>query len=414
MKIAFILTHFPALSETFILNQITGLIDRGHSVDIYADRPGSDSKMHPEVESYGLLPKTRYAPRMPGNTLVRFVKGAGIVARHLFSSPSVVGRALNVMRHGSEASSLKLLYRVVPFLPECPAYDVIHAHYGQEGLRALALRDLGVLHGPLLTTFHGSDMSAYLRKVGPNVYDKLFAKGDLFLPISERWRKALVEMGCPPARTVVHHMGIDCGRFGFRARQKKPGETPRLLSIARLVEKKGIEYAIRAAAKLRGVDFHYDILGDGPLRQGLEKLVRELGVSDRVTLQGWKHQAEVVELLDRAHLLVAPSVTGSDGDQEGIPVAMMEAMAMGLPVLSTRHSGIPELVDDGQSGYLVPERDVDALAGSLGRLLSAPEQWPAMGEAGRRRVEADFDINRLNDRLVGLFEQADKNGARLG
>src|SRR6185436_2457778 len=182
MKIAFVLTHFPALSETFVLNQITGMIDRGHSVDIYADRPGSDSKIHPEVESYGLLAKTRYAPRMPGNTLVRFVKGAGIAARHLVSSPSVVGRALNVMRYGSEASSLKLLYRVVPFLPERPSYDVIHAHFGQEGLRALALRDLGVLRGRLLTTFHGSDMSAYLRKAGPHVYDRLFATGDLFLP----------------------------------------------------------------------------------------------------------------------------------------------------------------------------------------------------------------------------------------
>ena len=144
MRIAFVLTHFPALSETFILNQITGMIDRGHAVDIYADRPGSDSKIHPEGESYGLLAKTRYAPRMPGNTLVRFLKGAGIAARHLVSSPSVVGRALNVMRHGSEASSLKLLYRVVPFLPGRPSYDVIHAHFGQEGLRALALRPGGV------------------------------------------------------------------------------------------------------------------------------------------------------------------------------------------------------------------------------------------------------------------------------
>src|SRR6185436_3798725 len=201
-----------------------------------------------------------------------------------------------------------------------------------------------------------------------------------------------------------HHMGIDCGRFRFRARQKEPGQAPRLLSIARLVEKKGVEYAIRAAARLRGVDFHYDIVGDGPLRPGLEQLVRELDVADRVNLLGWKQQTEVVQLLEQAHLLVAPSVTGRDGDQEGIPVAMMEAMAMGLPVLSTQHSGIPELVEDGRSGYLVPERDVDALAEGLKRLLTAPEQWAEMGEAGRRRVEADYDIHRLNDRLVGLFE----------
>jgi colanic acid/amylovoran biosynthesis glycosyltransferase len=404
MKIAFVVTHFPALSETFVLNQITGLMDRGHEVDIYADRPAEQSTVHPEVHSYGLLARTHYAPRLPGNALARLVKGVGLAARHAVEAPDVVARALNIFTFGSQAASLKLLYRAVPFLPGRPAYDVILAHFGQNGLRALALRDLGVLRGRLATVFHGSDMSTYLRKAGAHVYDDLLARGDLFLPISHRWRQALIQMGASPEKTLVHRMGIDCGKFPFRARELQPGQPARLLSLARLVEKKGLEYAVRAAARLRHLNFCYDIVGDGPMRGDLQKLIAELGLAERVRLLGWKQQTEVLALLNEAHILVAPSVTGADGDQEGIPVAMMEAMAMGLPVVSTLHSSIPELVADGDSGYLVPERDVEALADRIGNLLQSPERWPALGAAGRRRVEAEFNLNRLHDALVERFQ----------
>ncbi len=404
MKIAVVVTHFPALSETFVLNQITGLMDRGHTVHIHADRPGHDTKIHPDITRYNLLAQTSYAPRLPRSPLVRYPKGLLLAARHLLSAPGAVAGALNPFRHGRDAASLKLLYRAAPFLAERPAYDAIHAHFGQNGLRALALRELGVLRGPLLTTFHGTDMSAYLRKAGPRVYDRLLARGDFFLPISERWKSTLLGLGADARKIAVHRMGIDCARFQFRPRTLTPGQPARLLSIARLVEKKGIEYAIRAVAKVRG-DFNlsYDIIGDGPLRPALEKLAREAGVAGCVRFLGSMQQEEVVARLEEAHVLIAPSVTSAEGDQEGIPVAMMEAMAMGLPILSTQHSGIPELVEDGCSGFLVPERDADALAVRLAELLAAPAGWPALGATGRQHVEQSFDINRLNDALVKIF-----------
>jgi colanic acid/amylovoran biosynthesis glycosyltransferase len=147
----------------------------------------------------------------------------------------------------------------------------------------------------------------------------------------------------------------------------------------------------------------YDILGEGPLRPALEQLVRELGLGERVTLHGARDQDEVLEMLRRSHLALAPSVTSRDDDQEGIPVSLMEAMAIGLPVVSTFHSGIPELVHDGVSGRLVPERDVDALAGALEPLVDHPETWPAMGREGRRHVVENFNLRTLNDRLVEIF-----------
>jgi colanic acid/amylovoran biosynthesis glycosyltransferase len=126
-------------------------------------------------------------------------------------------------------------------------------------------------------------------------------------------------------------------------------------------------------------------------------------VGGQVKLLGWKNQTEVVQLLRDTHIFMAPSVTAEDGDQEGTPTVLMEALAQGLPVLSTRHSGIPEVVVEGESGYLVPERDVDALAERLENLLEHPEQWPAMGTAGRRHVEEHYDIDRLNDQLLSLY-----------
>jgi colanic acid/amylovoran biosynthesis glycosyltransferase len=183
-----------------------------------------------------------------------------------------------------------------------------------------------------------------------------------------------------------------------------------VLTAARLVEKKGIAYAIRAVAEAvrAGRRLNYSIAGDGRMRAELERLIHEFGMERHVRLLGWKSRAEVLSLMRDAHILLAPSVTATDGDEEGIPNVVKEAMAVGLPVISTFHAGIPELVDDGGSGLLVPERDVTGLAERLGYLCDHPERWPEMGRVGRRRIERDFDITRLNDRLERLYAGSDE------
>jgi colanic acid/amylovoran biosynthesis glycosyltransferase len=317
-------------------------------------------------------------------------------------------RTLDASRHGRTASSLQLLYWGSRLAPRA-AYDVVYCHYGWNGLYASMLEQAGLLGGRLVTAFHGADLSWHLATSGADVYRPLFRSGDLFLPISEHWKEKLVEIGCPAERIRVHHMGIDCDRLAFLERRLEPGRPVRLITIGRLVEKKGIEHGIRAVARLveRHHDVRYDIIGDGPLAHRLGRLVGELQLGDRVTLVGSRDQDDVRAALERAHVALAPSVTSRDGDQEGIPVALMEAMACGLPVVASLHSGIPELVEDGVSGRLVPEGDDQALADALEQLLRHPETWPAIGRAGRRRVEEGYDIEALNDRLVEILgEQA--------
>ena len=214
-------------------------------------------------------------------------------------------------------------------------------------------------------------------------------------------------MGCDPNKIHVHGSGIDCSKFAFKERYFPDDGKVRIATTGRLVEKKGIEYVIKAIAKVADThpNIEYNIIGDGPLKDNFQKIIAELNVGHIVKLLGWKHQKEIVEILDICHIFIAPSVTGADGNQDAPVNTLKEAMAMGLPVISTLHGGIPELVEDGISGFLVPERDADAIALKLNYLIEHPEVWQKMGKAGRARVEEKYDMSQLNDELVTIYQQ---------
>jgi colanic acid/amylovoran biosynthesis glycosyltransferase len=174
------------------------------------------------------------------------------------------------------------------------------------------------------------------------------------------------------------------------------------------VEKKGHEYAIRAVARVarQGRALRFDIAGDGPRRAGLEALIRDLGMTGTIHLLGAQSEDAVQKLLGEAHVFVLASVTARDGDREGQALVLQEAQAAGLPVVATRHNGIPEGVVEGSSALLVPERDEVALAEAIGQVVEHPERWEAMGRSGRAFVAERYEIGTLNDRLVELYEEA--------
>ncbi|MBW4614358.1 MAG: glycosyltransferase [Desmonostoc vinosum HA7617-LM4] len=403
MKIAFIVNQFPTLSETFILNQITGLIDRGYEVDIYADRSGDMSKIHPAVEKYHLQARTRYIGK-PDDRIMRLFQVFKLLPNFL-RDPILLLESLNFLKYGKQAASLALLFYAAQLLDKKQRYDIIHCHFGPNGLRAMLLKEMGIFEGRLITKFYGYDISEYIKQYGINVYDKLFATGELCCPISNHMKLELLKLGCGEEQLVIHRIGVDCSKFTFALRQQPKDGITRIITLARLVEKKGVEYGVRAIANLvkSGTKIEYKIVGDGPLRENLEQLIQELNVPGSIKLVGWKQQQEVVKILNESHILLAPSVTSQQGDQEGTPTVLMEAIAMGLPVVSTYHSGIPEIIEDGISGFLVPERDVNALTEKLGYLIAHSEIWPAMGLAGRNFAEKHYDINKLNDQLVEIY-----------
>ncbi|NKB18002.1 MAG: colanic acid biosynthesis glycosyltransferase WcaL [Pseudanabaena sp. CRU_2_10] len=407
MKIAMLVWRFPVVSEPFILNQITGLIDRGHDVDIYPlnGKPDKPGKIHPVIEKYKLLDRTYYPPKRPENYLGRCLKGLGLVLQNLHRGSLSLLQIPKLFKYNHEVGSLKWLYRAMLFLDR-QEYDIIHCQFGTLSAMALLFRDLGILPGKLIVTFRGIDISQHVKEKGDRVYERLFAQGEFFLANCEFFRQKAIVIGCNPEKIVVHGSGLDCRQFAYKTRYLSADGIVRIATTGRLVEKKGIEYCIRAIAQIapKHTNIEFNIIGDGPLKADFEQLIQALNVGDRVKLLGWKQHQEIAEILDNCHLFLAPSVTAADGNQDAPVNTLKEAMAMGLPVISTIHGGIPELVEDGVSGFLVQERDSDAIAQKLDFLIEHPELWEAMGRAGRQRVEAMYDKEKLNDELVQIYQ----------
>ncbi|MEM9907314.1 MAG: glycosyltransferase, partial [Cyanobacteria bacterium P01_D01_bin.44] len=353
--------------------------------------------------------RTDYWPKIPKNHLLRTAKGLKLVSLNLFKDPGLVLNSLNIFKYGKQAASLRLLYWCIPFINRRNDYDIIQCHFGWSGLQGISVRHMGAVEGKLITTFHGFDITRSVHEFGDSVYGPLFLQGDRFSPISDYWKQRLIKLGCEERKLVVHHMGVDLRKFSASTPyRRKAKDKIQLVSVSRLVEKKGLAYGIRAVSKLvkaqKVSNLEYHIIGDGDLRDELQQLVTDLGVSEQIILWGQKRSDEVVNRLNQAHVLLAPSVTSKDGDMEGIPVVLMEAMAMGLPVISTYHSGIPELVENTVSGFLVPERDIDGLAGRIHYLIHHPEVAEAMGKAGQLKIERDYNLEKLNDQLEKMYQ----------
>jgi colanic acid/amylovoran biosynthesis glycosyltransferase len=406
VRIAFFLGVFPCLSETFILNQITGLIDRGHEVDIYAQELGAPDQAHQDVLDYRLMERCHFPDAVDGSLPRRLLHRFALLVRHGWRRPAMTLRSLDPFRYGTKALSLTIFHRCLPFLRARP-YDVFHCHYGNFGLMGAQLQAVGAATGRLVTTFYGFDLTATIKQQGPRVYDELWRSGSLCLPIASHWCALLAQLGCDPRKIVLHRIGVSCRKFRFIEPERRPqGDPLRVLTIARLVGKKGLSDAVAAIAECVKTipSLRYEIIGDGPLRGALETQIHALGLDGTVHLLGWRKQDEILRHLEESHLLLQPSVTAWNGDGEGTPTVIMEAAATGLPVVGTRHSGIPDIVVDGQTGYLVAEHDVPALAARIVELARRPELRAEMGRAGRRHIETHFDVDGLNDDLVRLYQ----------
>ena len=403
IKVAMIVSDFPILSQTFILNQIVGLIKRGYEVDIYAERYGDTNKVHPLVEKYELQKRVSYLPEIPENLLVRLIKGIGLIVKYALTCPRSLWRSLYLFPLTDLTISLWLLYSIVPNPNK--NYDIIHCQFGTLCFRGMAFRQVNAPTAKIVTTFRGNDISSFLKEKGENIYQQLFRHGDFFLTNCDFFRNKAIAIGCPPDKIKVIRSGLDCDRFTYQPRSLSENEPIQITTTGRLVDKKGIEYAIRAIAKLIPIYPHirYKVIGEGPLRSHFTELIKELKLTENVRLMGWRNETEIVEILKQTHIFVAPSITAANGDQDAPINVLKEAMAIGLPVISTYHGGIPELVEDDKSGFLVPEKDVAALADKLGYLIEHPERWSQMGQAGREFVLQHYNLQRLNDDLVNVY-----------
>jgi colanic acid/amylovoran biosynthesis glycosyltransferase len=288
---------------------------------------------------------------------------------------------------------------------------VLHIYFGHIGVQLLPY--LKKAQVPVVVSFHGADAGIDVSKRShARLLREVFDLAALILPRSQAMAENLAELGCPPEKIRVHRTGIPLDRFPFAQRYVPEDGHWRLFQACRLIPKKGIETTLRAFALFlkQYPEAKLTVAGEGPLAVQLQELAEDLRIGSRVSFPGFVSQAKLRDLFYQSHLFLHPSVTGPDGDREGVPNAMLEAMASGLPAVATWHGGIPEAVQHGETGLLAAEHAHEALAEAMLGLASDPDQYAAMSANASRSMAGNWEIHAQTRLLESFYDEARKAG----
>jgi glycosyltransferase involved in cell wall biosynthesis len=383
-RIGYVLKVFPRISETFVINEIRALEILGDTLCVL-------SLHHPEVPAPHRILEEIESPvfyvedsASPGDDAV--LEARRYLERRLMVGPDLRAGLL-------PRKYVQLAIRLAEMV-RAQKIDHLHAHFASRAGHVAALA-AGLSGRSYSLTAHAKDI--YHADVDPRLLSWQIAHARFAVTVSDynrRYLQTLVAAIPGAAEKIVRiYNGVDLARF--HAAQRAPDASPLVLSVGRLVEKKGFAVLLEACRLLRarGADFGCEIIGGGPEEEALRHQIAAAGLRDTVTLRGVLATEDVGRALQNATVVVLPCVVARDGNVDALPTVLLEAMAAALPVVSTRLSGIPEIVIDGETGLLVPPGDAAALADALGVILDQPTRAQAMGRAGRRRAERLFDLS---------------------
>lgn len=387
MRILYLTQSFTVLSQTFVYDRAIALRDRGHEVHV-ATLSRHLEKERP-FDNVTVLRKTPW----PAALLTSLTRD--LLARLRMRLGD--GRAVPIS--ATESLYLDDLRRVV----ERVRPDYIHAEFGRMGVLASHVCSPA---RPLVVFMHGYDITALPRsKAWQRRYRQLWRDDITILTPSEFMRQKVIELGASPSQVLVQQNGIDLGKWTATDPSARHAGKVGFLFVGRLIDKKGPRQLVEAFARLRSlapeIDAELTLCGGGSLEDELRRDVARLKLDGRVHLRGSVPSDEVRQAMTQSHIMVQHSVETADGDMEGLPVSLTEAAACGLPIIATRHSGIPEIVVDGVNGFLVEEHDVEAMAQRMLELARTPERWTAMGNAGRALVTGKFG----HDEAIARYER---------
>ncbi len=285
--------------------------------------------------------------------------------------------------------------------------DLMHIYFGHTGVHLLPF--IEQWDKPCVVSFHGADV-AHKEDIKdyPAKLRRLFDAVPLVLARSQSLADRLIQFGCPPGKLRINRTGVPLNEFPFVDRQPPTDGKWRIVQACRLIPKKGVATSLRAFAifKKDNPKAEFLIAGKGPLQPELEMLAAGLGIFKDVHFVGFLSQPELLELYAESHLFLHPSETSPNQDQEGVPNSVLEAMATGLPVAVTRHGGIPEAVEHGRTGLLVPEEDHIALANAMQKIIDSPGIFKQMGLRARAAVTDRFEQEAQIDQLESFYEEA--------
>lgn len=398
LRIAVLVPRFPMLSETFVNNHVTGLIDAGHDVTIVSAHDPTDPITHEDISRYNLLGRTRYLHVPEFRARI-----AGLLAMlpHLTLREILCG--LDPRRHGLAAASLKPLFSTSGMRGLAPGqFDIVHCHYGTTGFTYLDLRDR--LGAPLVTSFHGFDLTAF-GPLGRKAYARLFRIGDAFVANSRHTADSLARLGCPANKMHVIPAFLEDRGIIPRGRLFDADHI-RILTVARLVEEKGIQYALEAIQLLcaAGYRVRYTVVGDGPYRQVLQATARKLGIRDVVEFVGSLSHGAVYAQHRRADIFVLPSIPDQRGAVEAQGLVLQEAQLHRVPAVGSRLGGIPEVLDSGRAGVLFEAGNSRDLSEKLAALIDNPPLAERVAEAGMRYTRANYSKGALTRSTEALYQ----------
>lgn len=281
--------------------------------------------------------------------------------------------------------------------------QILHVHFGYHGVKMIGLKN--ALRIPMICSFYGDD-AFYTPYIGSTLtkYNYLFNEATKILVLGPYMKAQLVSLGCNEDKILIHHLGIDVDNIKFERRSRKKGDKIRFLIASSFVGKKGIDIAIKALSKFKNdYNFSLDIIGDGPLKEQIIKLIEDCGMKEFITLHGYQPYSYLINLAYLCDVFLQASRTMEDNRKEGTPMAIVDTMATGMAVISTRHSDIPEILQDGLLGYLAEENSIESLEGCIQKIFDAPEKIESFSVNGRQWVEKEFNAKIQAEKLERYY-----------
>lgn len=388
MKIAFIIHVFPRIHNTFISNEIIELTKRGHKVSIFSSGKPYEKIVDENIMKYNLLENTHYF-----DDFVSFRNKILVRIKKLWPKDNT-----NTEMYSQYFKEKKHVYESIAELIKKERFDIIHAGFGNNSATtAMILSEL--TKTPFTFECHAYDLFVDF----PFAKEKI-AKAAKIFTISDYNKQYLINIfGCPETKIIIKRVTIN--ETYFSNMQYTPKRDDLIVSVCRLHPIKGLEYAIDAfkLVSAQRAGLKYVIIGDGPLHNSLNEKVEKLGLNKNIIFLGTVENTDVFRYMKEATLFLLPSVIAEDGDRDGIPTSLIEAMCLKTPVISSKVSGIPELIDDGIDGFLVEPKNVDQIAKRIDFLLSNKDVRERMGEKARDKVNKMFDTEvNINKLLKGL------------
>lgn len=406
-KIVHVISVFPSKSETFIINLIVESLKAGFTSQILTDhlRDISISSQQELLTENSLYQKAEtYNPIIPENKLKRLFLAIFILIKNIKYS-AVFFRTLNYKKYGLKSKTLKMWFQASVFLKHRDA-AIFHGHFGINGKLLAEMKAIGAIKGKLITSFYGYDTFStdQNRETLKKDYLNLFAYSDYIITSSQYLYNNLMKLGTPKNKIIINPVGVNQEVFKFKKRTYTGSLN--IITVGRLIKLKGQHYGIDVIKILKdkGYNITYTIVGEGKEYGVLEKKIKDNQLQDVVTLLGSKTQKDILELLYNNNLFLMTSITNEEGRAEGQGLVIAEAQASGLPIVAFNSGGVSETIDHKKTGFVVEEKNINAMAEAIEKFMEKPELFDEFGNEARKFVEQHFSNTIQSNTIIKLYQ----------